>query len=254
MAFHPETDGQSKNANQEAGQHLKSYVNHFQDDWVWLLPMEKFSANANVSTTTKMLLFLATKSYNPKMSFDPVDLSANSIREKIANNTAKLIANLIEEVWDFIQEEMTKLQAKQVVAANCYHKKPLMYKVGDEVFLSIKNIKTEKLSKKLNDKNNSSFKIKKLVGLFYQLELPYTIKIYDVFHLNLLWKAATNPLPGQQNSPPPPTVVNNKEKWEIDNILDAKWCKGGKKVLFQVKWKGYDDNKVWYDAANFNHT
>ena len=31
-AFHPETEGQSKNANQEAEQHLRSYVNHFQDN------------------------------------------------------------------------------------------------------------------------------------------------------------------------------------------------------------------------------
>ena len=31
-ALHPETDGQSENANQEAEQHLRSYINHFQDD------------------------------------------------------------------------------------------------------------------------------------------------------------------------------------------------------------------------------
>ena len=34
MAFHPETDGQSENANQEAKQHLRSYVNYFQNNWV----------------------------------------------------------------------------------------------------------------------------------------------------------------------------------------------------------------------------
>ena len=122
IAFHPETDGQSKNANQEAEQHLRSYVNHFQDNWVRLLPMGKFSANANVSATTKVPLFLATRGYNPRMSFDPVDLSADSTREKIANSTATLIANYMEEVWDFMQEEITKSQVKQAVAANCHRK------------------------------------------------------------------------------------------------------------------------------------
>ena len=112
MAFHPETDGQSKNANQEVEQHLRSYVNHFQDDWVWLLPIGEFSANANVSATTKVPLFLATKGYNPRMSFDPVDLSADSTKERITNSTTRLIANCMEKVWDFMQEEMTKLQAK----------------------------------------------------------------------------------------------------------------------------------------------
>ena len=97
-AFYSETDGQSENANQEAKQHLRSYVNHFQNDWVRLLLIGEFSANANVSATIKMPPFLATKSYNPRMSFDLVDLSANSTREKIANSTAKSIANRIEEV------------------------------------------------------------------------------------------------------------------------------------------------------------
>ena len=109
----------------------------------------------------------------------------------------------------------------------------------------MKNIRMERPSKKLDYKNIGLFKIKKLVESSYQLELPHTMKIYNIFYSNLLCKTATDPLLGQQNSPPPPTVV--------DNILDAKQDRGGKKILFRVKWKGYDDNKVWYDAANFDH-
>ena len=85
-----------------------------------------------------------------------------------------------------MQEKMTKLQAKQVVAANHYQKKLLAYKVEDKVFLSTRNIKMEQRLKKLDDKNISPFKIKKLVRSLYQLELPYTIKIHNVFHPNLL--------------------------------------------------------------------
>ena len=97
------------------------------------------------------------------------------------------------------------------------------------------------------------YKVKKLVRLSYQLELPHTLKIYDVFHPNLLWKVADDPLLGQQNSPSPPTVMNDKEEWEVNNILDVKHGRGGKKMLFRVKWKGYNDDKAWYDATNFDH-
>ena len=62
---------------------------------------------------------------------------------------------------------MTKSQAKQVVAANRHRKEPPIYKVEDEIFLSTKNIRMEKPLKKLDNKNISLFKIKKLVGLSY---------------------------------------------------------------------------------------
>ena len=74
--------------------------------------MGEFLANANISATTKIPPFLATRGYNPRMSFDPVDLSIDSTKEKIANSMATSIANCMEKVWDFMQEEMMKSQAK----------------------------------------------------------------------------------------------------------------------------------------------
>ena len=251
-AFYLETNGQSENANQEAEQYLRSYINHFQDDWVRLLLIGEFSANANVSATTKVPPFLATRGYNPRMSFNPVDLSADFIREKIATSTATSIANRMDEIWDFMREKMTKSQAKQAVAANYYRKEPLAYKIDNMVWLSTRNIKTDRLSKKLDHKMIGLYKIKELVGSSYRLELPHTMKIHDVFHPNLLREIANDPLSGQRNSPPPPTVVDNKKEWEVDNILDAKHGRG-KKVVFWVKWKRYDDNRIWYNAANFDH-
>ena len=186
------------------------------------------------------------------MSFDFMDLSANFTKEKIANSTATLIANCMEELWDFMQEKMTKLQAKQVVAANCHCKKSPAYKIDDMVWFSTRNIKINRPSKKLDHKMISPYKVKELVGSSYRLELLHTIKIHNIFYPNLLQKAANNLLSGQRNNLPPLTVVDNKKEWEVDNILDAK-CGRDKKVIFRVKWKRYDDDRTWYDAANFDH-
>ena len=158
--------------------------------------MREFLANANVSVITKVPPFLATKGYNPRMSFDSIDLSADSTRERIANRMAKSIANCMEEVWEFMQEEITKSQAKQAVAANCHWKEPPVYKVGDMVWLSTRNINTKKLSKKLDHKMIGSYKVKELVRSSYWLELLYIMKIHDVFYPNLLPKAAIDLLPG----------------------------------------------------------
>ena len=106
---------------------------------------------------------------------------------------------------------MARSQEVQVEAAD-WHRKDVEYKVGDKVWLSTKNIKTEKPSKKLNHKMVSLFKIKRLVGLSCQLNLPTSMKIHDAFHPSLFCKTLADPLPGQHNDPPSPIIVDNKEE------------------------------------------
>ena len=117
-AWHPETDGQSEIANQKMERYLRSYVNHFQDDWVDRLPMAEFSSNANTSATTKVPPFLVSRGYIPRMSSHPVDLTALSTREQLANAKAESIATRMQEVWEFTRAEMAKSQQAQVKAAN----------------------------------------------------------------------------------------------------------------------------------------
>ena len=105
-AFHSEIDGQSKIANQEMEKHLQAYVNHFQNDWVDLLPMVEFAANANLSASTKIPPFQATRGYVPRMSFDPVDLLEELTRERLANSKTWSIAANIEEIWKFVRKKM----------------------------------------------------------------------------------------------------------------------------------------------------
>ena len=119
-------------------------------------------------------------------------------------------------------------------AANKYRKSSLECKVGDLVWLLTKNIHTKRPSNKLNHKRIGFYRVKRLVRSFYQLKLPTSIQIYDIFYFNLLKLAAEDLLPGQINDLPLFVVVNDKEKWEINDIFDAK--KHGRYwMLFQVK-------------------
>lgn len=64
-AFHPETDGQSENTNQNMEQYLRAYCNYMQDDWVDRLPAAEFAANSDVSETTKVSPFYADYGTHP---------------------------------------------------------------------------------------------------------------------------------------------------------------------------------------------
>ena len=80
------------------------------------------------------------------------------------------------------------------------------------------------------------------------------MRIHDVFHPSLLQKASADPLAGQHNEPALPVIVDDEEEWEVDNILDARRVGRSRKVQFRVKWKGYDEDKQWYDASGFEHS
>jgi len=48
------------------------------------------------------------------------------------------------------------------------------------------------------------YKILNKEGNLYKVKLPDLIKVYPIFSLDKLWKAANNPLLGQKNEPPLP--------------------------------------------------
>ena len=58
------------------------------------------------------------------------------------------------------------------------------------VYLTIKNIITKRLSKKLNHKYLEPYKItKKISKNNYQLDLPPKVRIHPIFHISLLKNA-----------------------------------------------------------------
>ena len=67
------------------------------------------------------------------MSFDSVDLTALSIRKRLANAKAKLIATCMQEVWEFTRTEMVKSQQTQIKKANKHQKTSPEYRIGDKI-------------------------------------------------------------------------------------------------------------------------
>jgi len=82
------------------------------------------------------------------------------------------------------------------------------------------------------------YKILSKEGNLYKIKLLDLIKVYFIFSLNKLQKAATDPLLGQINPPPLPIQVNSEDEWEIKEVLACKLIRGILK--YRISWKGYD--------------
>ena len=102
---------------------------------------------------------------------------------------------------------------------------PVKYKPGDLVLVESTHIRTERPSKKLDNKRFGPFKVERKEGLTsYRLKLDKKWQnIHPVFHECLLHPYHPGEYKSQQKSiPPPPEIVMNVEEHEIEQILDSR--------------------------------
>ncbi|MBW0590186.1 hypothetical protein O181_129901 [Austropuccinia psidii MF-1] len=110
------------------------------------------------------------------------------------------------------------------------------------VWLSSKNIKSTRPTKKLSERWLGPFSILKKVSTHaYHLKLPSQWKsIHPVFHISLLEPVKTSTIPNRHQEPPPPIIIEEEEEWEVSQILDSKLKR--RKLWYLVEWKGFSQD------------
>jgi len=124
-------------------------------------------------------------------------------------------------------------------------------KVGDLVMLSSKNLRTQRLSKKLDLKMQGPFKIEKVVSLnTVMLKLLRRWRLHNVFHVSLLEPYHVSSK--ASCAPPDPERVRNEAdemdvdveegQWEIDEIMRSSYDQDGN-VKYLTKWVGFPEEE-----------
>ncbi|KAI0992022.1 hypothetical protein K3495_g16164, partial [Podosphaera aphanis] len=230
------------------------YCNYQQDDWVEWLPSAEFNANNAESETTKVTPFFANTAQHPRTAISPLRKSRPpdaSQYLRVQQNLATEFVNQMEELNNFLRENMKTAQAFYEKHSNRHRSPPTAYKVGDRVFINARNIKTKRPSKKLDWKNLGPFLITEIVSSHaYRLKLPEDLKsIHPVFHTSLLRPDPNNPFPGQTNEANPPIEVDSmgEDLYELDAILGSRRTDRGFEYL--VKYTG-DVDISWQPLPN----
>ncbi len=209
--------------------------------------MIKFVDNNILSLVISLTLFFMNKNFHSCMSFDSDIIEYESICERLQIAQIKDIFDHMNKTLIFAREALIKTWEQMMNQTN-KHRKKINYKIKSKMFLNERNILTAKSFKKLNDKMLNSFQIIDSVDSFYKLKLSKTMHIHDVFHSELLCSVVDDSLSDQKNEFSKSIVINNEDKWEIDNILNFQWYQ--RWLQYQVKWKSYDNDLNWYNADN----
>jgi hypothetical protein len=243
-SFSPETDGSTERANEVVETVLRGLVDWAQDDWLKWLPIAVGAICGRNATSTRVSPFFLVHGWNQEV-FD-FESGPNSTRESPVSRADRVLVKM-KEVRNLAETAMALAQDAQETQTNRKRQQAPVYRVGDKVWLNLQNIKTDRPSKKL-DQRYAKYTVLEVCGSHtYRLDVPPGI--YNVFPTRLLRPARSKPLPGQvlHEPQPPAIVVDGEEEYEVKEILDEKTGREGKRYL--VQWTGY--TKPTWEPYNF---
>jgi hypothetical protein len=105
--------------------------------------------------------------------------------------------------------------------------------IGQKVWLDTRNMKTN-YHKKMAPKLEGPFKIEEVLGpVTYQLKLPNTWKIHNVFYAVLLKPYVETKVHGKNFSQPIPDILDREEVYNMEAIL--KHRRRGRSYQYLIK-------------------
>ena len=234
-AFHPRTDGQTERMNRWIEDYLRQFVKGRQTNWSTLLPVAEFAHNSwkheHTQHSPHKLLF----GIEPTANLSIPDDSTPSAQQRLT--------------------EVTKAQS-DAQKSLMKHAKPFVptrtFAPGDKVLLDARNLKTKAPSKKLAPRRYGPFEVVKQVSpMSYRIALPQSMKIHNVFHIDLLIPYNETEEYGETYPQPPPELIDGEEEYEVEEIINERRHGRNRKLQYLIKWKGYPSSEnSWIDSTD----
>ncbi len=100
-----------------------------------------------------------------------------------------------------------------------------------------------------------SFKILKKMSASFKLNLSDEMNIHSVFHIFLLRKDSNDSHSKQIISSSSSIIIDEKEKYDVENIIDFKLtkCDINKRLQYKINWVKHSSDRKWYSIENFKH-
>ncbi len=154
--------------------------------------------------------------------------------------------SLIERIGATREEVTKSLTCAQAYQARTYNKshRDVEYKVGQKVWLSVKNITIERPSRKLDwQRYGPYFIIERIGKVAYRLDLPASLPIHNLFHVSLL--RDYQPRVGEESPEPQPLrlAINPEvQEYKVEAILASRIQTNPPNppvLQYKIAWKRY---------------
>lgn len=186
-SYHPQTDGQTENANKTLEIMLRAYVNENQTDWDDYLPAAEMAFNNSVNESTGTSPYYIVYGLYPD---SPTSLLAIAADEDSGHPRVQQIREKVKDVHQFVCQNLKKAQKRQKRQAD-KHRRPANFSVGDLVLVKANFLQRQVDGPvpKLKEQWIGPFPIEeKCSANTYRVQLPESRQIHPVLNAEVLRK------------------------------------------------------------------
>lgn len=241
-AYHPQTDGQTERVNQCIEMFLRCVAGHKPNLWANWLSLAEWWYNTTHHTAIGMSPFQALYSTPPpSINYHYSKTNDPAVNEYLHDRFAT--QQLLKDNLVKAQERMKWYYDKKRTERE--------FAVGDEVYLKLQPYRQQSLQERKNHKLSAKYygpyTVTKRIGtVAYQLALPVSSKIHNVFHVSQLKKKLGTKKVVQTSLPTVEDtgIINPQPLQILDRRLVKKGNKPATKVLIQ--WEnGTAEEATW---------
>jgi len=189
--------------------------------------------NATLGTTPSEVLLGYRPTLHPDQTTETNNQAVEQCLETMAQRRAQAIATI------------NKVANKNAAPTE-------RFKVGDQVWLEASHLKLPYHTPKLAPRRQGPFRVSKIISpVAYQLTLPLSWGIHNVFHASLLLPYRETTAHGPNFERPPPDLIEDAEEYEVETIINHRHYGHRRQLQYLIKWRGYPSlDNTWEPEEN----
>src|SRR5258708_28103050 len=192
--------------------------------WAQLLPIAEYAHNSWKHNALKVTPHELIMGMKPHVNTDLIPDTVPAAQERIQT---------LHQTCMDLQAWLDQLQKVKD------NKTPPQLTIGQRVWLEGCNLHVRGPAKLL-PKRYGPFQIKQKIGnVGYSLALPASIKVHDMFQIDLLTPYKEMEEYGQAYMRPPPITIQSEDEYEVESILQARHKGPSDSLEYKVHWTGY---------------